>query len=65
MSLVPQEPFPYHLIAQLYFEQMSALQVALQSLEGQATADDLPNFATGAAAFVVGEIEGYQPMSVR
>jgi uncharacterized protein (TIGR02118 family) len=65
MALAPWEPSPYHLIARLYFEQMSALQMALQSPEGQATADDLPQFATGGAALVVGEVEGYQPMSAR
>jgi len=58
-SLAPQEPSPYYLIAQLYFAHMGALQAALQSSEGQATAGDLPNFATGGAALVVGEVEVY------
>src|SRR5260370_32213490 len=60
--LSPQEHSPYYLIANLYFENMGALQVALQSPEGQATAGDLPNFASGGATLVVGEVEGYDPV---
>ncbi len=63
-SLAPQEPSPYYLMAHLYFAQMSALQVALESPEGQATAGDLPNFATGGATLVVGEVEAYTPVSI-
>lgn len=63
-SLAPQESSPYYLIAHLYFAQMSALQAALQSPEGQATAGDLANFATGGATLVVGEVEVYTPVSI-
>ena len=56
-SLAPHEPSPYYRIAHLYFEDMGALQAALQSPEGQATAGDLPHFATGGATLVVGEVE--------
>lgn len=40
-------PAPYHLIATLTFDSLAAIQVALGSPEGQATAADLPNFASG------------------
>jgi hypothetical protein len=51
-SLNPQEHSPYCLIGTQYFENMGALQVLLQSAEGQAVADDVPNLAT----LVVGEV---------
>ncbi|HLW00250.1 MAG TPA: EthD family reductase [Ktedonobacterales bacterium] len=63
-SLAPQEASPSYLIAQLYFEHMGALQAALQSPEGQATAGDLPNFATGGATLVVGEVDVYAPVTL-
>lgn len=63
-SLAPQEPSPSYLIAQLYFEHMGALQAALQSAEGQATAGDLSNFATGGATLVVGEVDVYAPVTL-
>ncbi len=63
-SLNPQEPSPYYLIADLYFENMAALQAALQSPESQATAGDLQNFATGGATLVVGEVQVYHSVSL-
>ena len=63
-SLNPQEQSPYYLIADLYFESMAALQSALQSPEGQATAGDLQNFATGGATLVVGEARAFNPVSI-
>lgn len=38
---------PYHLVAVLTFDSMAAIQAALASPEGQATAADLANFAMG------------------
>ena len=38
---------PYYLIATLTFDSLAAIQAALASTEGQATAADLANFATG------------------
>jgi uncharacterized protein (TIGR02118 family) len=38
---------PYHLIAVLTFDSAAAVQAALVSPEGQATAADIGNFATG------------------
>jgi uncharacterized protein (TIGR02118 family) len=40
-------PSPYHLVAVLTFDSIPAIQAALVSPEGQATAADLPKFATG------------------
>jgi uncharacterized protein (TIGR02118 family) len=45
----PAGPSGRHLVATLYFDSMSALQAALSSPEGQATAGDLANFADGGA----------------
>jgi uncharacterized protein (TIGR02118 family) len=64
VSLNPQEPSPYYLIADLYFESMTVLQNALESPEGQAAAGDLQNFATGGAALVVGEVQTFHPVSI-
>ena len=41
----PQGPSPYHLVAILDFDSMNAIQQALTSPEGAATAADLANFA--------------------
>ena len=63
-SLNPQEPAPYYLIADLYFENMAALQTALQSPEGQAAAGDLQNFASGGATLLAGEVSTFAPVSI-
>ncbi len=63
-SLNPQEPSPYYFIAEYYFENMAALQAALQSPEGQAAAGDLQNFATGGATLVAGEVQVYHSVSL-
>jgi uncharacterized protein (TIGR02118 family) len=38
---------PYQRIAELTFEDMDALQAGLESDEGQAAVNDIPNFASG------------------
>jgi uncharacterized protein (TIGR02118 family) len=43
----PSGPGPAHLIATLYFDSLDAIQSGLTSLEGQAAAGDLANFADG------------------
>lgn len=43
---------PPYLIAELDFDNEAALQAALASPEGQATAGDLANFATGGATIL-------------
>ena len=42
----PGGPSPYHLIAELTFDSMGALQAALGSPAGQAAVADLGNFAS-------------------
>jgi uncharacterized protein (TIGR02118 family) len=49
---------PYHLIAELYFDDAEALQAALASEEGQATAGDLANFAGAGVTILVAEVLG-------
>ena len=44
---------PYHLIAELQFDSMESLQSGMGSPEGQAAAEDVPNFATGGATMMV------------
>lgn len=63
-SLNPQEPSPYYFIANLYFDTMAVFQTGLQSPEGQATAADLQNFATGGVTLVVGEVTVVNPVSI-
>ncbi len=63
-SLDSNERSPYYLIADLYFESMEALQAALQSPEGQATAGDLQNFAPGSCTLVVGEVQVFGSISI-
>lgn len=43
----------YHLIATLEFTDRKALDAALRSAEGRATAADVPNFATGGVEMIV------------
>ncbi len=62
--LNPQEQSPYYLIADLYFDDMGALQAALQSHAGQAAAGDLQNFATGGVTLVAGEVRVYDPVLI-
>ena len=54
-SLDEGEP-PYHLIAELWFESADVLQESMSSSEGQAAADDSPNFATGGVTMFVSEV---------
>jgi uncharacterized protein (TIGR02118 family) len=43
----------YYLIAELDFDDRAALEAAFESLEGQAAAKDVPNFATGGSHSMV------------
>ncbi len=65
VSLNPEEPSLTYLIAELYFEDKEALQVALQSPEGQAASDDVQHFATGGVTLLVGEVQVYHPIVMR
>lgn len=46
---------PYYLIATLTFDSLAAIQAALTSAQGQATAADLSNFATGGVELFIAE----------
>jgi uncharacterized protein (TIGR02118 family) len=49
----PTGPAPYQLVATLEFESMGALQQALGSSEGRASAADVPNFAQGGVDMLI------------
>jgi len=44
-------------MAELWFADMGALQTTMGSAEGQATAGDLANFATGGVTLLNGSVE--------
>jgi uncharacterized protein (TIGR02118 family) len=46
---------PYHMVVQLSAPTREDLTEILESTEGRAAADDVPNFATGGAVFLFGE----------
>ena len=48
---------PYQRIAELTFEDMSALQAGFGSEQGQAAVNDIPNFATGGVTIFFAEID--------
>jgi uncharacterized protein (TIGR02118 family) len=48
---------PYHLIATLTFASVASVNAALASPEGQATAADLGNFATGGVDLFIADTE--------
>jgi len=48
---------PYYLIADMYYNDMPALQAALGSPEGKASAKDVGNFAKEIVEFLVAEVE--------
>jgi uncharacterized protein (TIGR02118 family) len=48
-------PSAYHLIATLAFDSRAAVDAALASPQGQATAGDLANFATGGVDVLIAE----------
>ena len=56
-------PAPYYLVGMLTFDSMAALQHGLASPEGQASAADLANFATGGVTILLFESKGYSAAS--
>ncbi len=48
---------PYHLIATLTFDSRAAIDAALVSPQGKATAGDLGNFATGGVDVLIADTE--------
>jgi uncharacterized protein (TIGR02118 family) len=49
-------PAPYHLIAELWFDNAEVLQASLGSPEGQAAAADVGTFASGGATLMIAQI---------
>ncbi|MEO8860123.1 MAG: EthD family reductase [Ginsengibacter sp.] len=47
----------FYRMAEFWFSSAEALQATMSSPEGQATAADLPNFATSGVIFLTGEVE--------
>jgi uncharacterized protein (TIGR02118 family) len=47
---------PYHLVAELHFDDSDALKAALGSPEGRAAAADMANFATGTVTMIISEV---------
>lgn len=47
----------YYRIAELYFARPAEMQQSMGSPEGQATAADLANFATGGVTMIIGAVE--------
>jgi uncharacterized protein (TIGR02118 family) len=44
---------PYYLIAEVAFDSLESLQAGMGGPEGQAAAEDVPNFASGGATMLV------------
>jgi uncharacterized protein (TIGR02118 family) len=53
--MTPGGPAPVHLIANLEFDNMAAIQAAFASPEGQAAAADVQTFATGGADMLMSD----------
>ncbi|PKA83105.1 uncharacterized protein (TIGR02118 family) [Ulvibacter sp. MAR_2010_11] len=47
----------YYRIAELYFTSLEQMQETMASAEGQATVNDLSNFATGGVTVMIGTVE--------
>jgi len=47
----------YHLVANLYFDNMDALKSAMGSEEGKAAARDVKNFANGLVQMIICEVQ--------
>ncbi len=59
-----KEASPVYVIVELYFEDREAFEEALASTEGQAAVSDVPNFASGGATFLVGDVHVYHPLTL-
>lgn len=47
---------PYYLQAELWFDDADALRACFDSPEGKAAGGDVPNFATGGATMLIGDV---------
>ena len=63
-SLNPEVKAPHYLVAELFFESKEAFQAALQSPEGQATAADAQQLATGGLTMLLAEVDSHRPVSI-
>lgn len=54
MPQADNSPAPFYRMAEFWFDGPEALQATMGSPEGQATAADLANFATGGVSVLVG-----------
>jgi len=48
---------PYHRVFEFWFDSQEDLQAAMGSPEGQETAADVPNFATGGATILIAQVD--------
>lgn len=48
---------PYYRMFEFWFDSQEDLQAAMSSPEGQETAGDLPNFATGGATLLITQVD--------
>lgn len=55
-------PSSYYLGAELYAPSREALLAALDSPEGHAAVEDIPNFASGGVTFLFGEVRTMIPV---
>jgi len=60
----PKGPSEYHLIAELYFDDMDALKAAMSSPEGKAAANDVMSFAGEIVYMMFAEVEDKVPAKV-
>jgi uncharacterized protein (TIGR02118 family) len=49
---------PYYRMAEVWFASHEDLQATVNSPEGQATVEDIGNFATGGATAIIAEVDG-------
>jgi uncharacterized protein (TIGR02118 family) len=57
VAMADGSPSPFYRTADLYFDDLAAMQKALGSPEGQAAASDLANFANGGATLMICECQ--------
>jgi uncharacterized protein (TIGR02118 family) len=62
LQTVDGEPAPYYLVSDVYFDNLAALEAALESPEMKEAIDDVPNFATGGVTIMFCEFEDFEPV---
>lgn len=61
MTGSPMGECEYHLMAELYFDNMDALKAGMSSPEGKASGKDLMSFAKDIVVMMFAEVEGKVP----